>query len=286
MNLKSYGKINLLLNVLGKREDGYHDVETIIQRIDLFDDIYIDVDKNFDGVSIKVSCDKKGVPQDEGNLCYKASKWFMDKHGLKGKVTINIEKNIPFEAGLGGGTSNAAEVIKSLNSIYDKNISIDVLSKQSVVLGADFPYLMVGGTVLCEGIGDKLTKIDCFSNKIILIVKPYFGFSTKDVYESFDIENVKFNLDKSKIIKYLNENNFLKICENISNALEYSNVSGMDFIKSIKNKLISFGAKSSCMSGSGSSVYGVFDNLYLAQKCYDIFKNDYDEVFLTKTIED
>ncbi len=285
MNLRSYGKINLLLNVLGKREDGYHDVETIIQRIDLFDDIYIDVDKNFDGLLIKVSCDKNGVPHDEGNLCYKASKWFMDKHGLKGKVVIDIKKNIPFEAGLGGGTSNATEVVKALNSIYDKNISLDVLSKQSVVLGADFPYSLVGGTILCEGIGDKLTKINCFSNKIILIVKPYFGFSTKDVYESFNIENVKFNFDKSTIIKNLNENNFLEVCKNISNTLEYSNVSGMDLIKSIKNRLIGFGAKGSCMSGSGSSVYGIFDNLYLAQKCYDILKNDYDEVFLTKTIE-
>ena len=284
MNLRTYGKINLFLNILGKREDGFHNIETVIQRIDLFDEIKLYVDKSFNGIDIKISCDKEGVPTDEGNLCYKACKWFMEKYRLNGKVFIDIKKNIPISAGLGGGTSNGAEIIKALNKIYNLNIDINVLCEDSVVLGADFPYCLIGGTILCEGVGERLKRINSFFNKIIIVVKPNFGFSTKDVYENFCIDNVKYNINKDEMIKYLNDKNFYGVCKTISNTLEYSNINGMDMIREIKFKLKSLGAINSSMSGSGSSVYGVFDNLYVAQKCYDDFKKEFNEVFITRTI--
>ena len=193
-------------------------------------------------------------------------------------------KNIPISAGLGGGTSNGAEIIKALNKIYNLNIDINVLCEDSVVLGADFPYCLIGGTILCEGVGERLKRINSFFNKIIIVVKPNFGFSTKDVYENFCIDNVKYNINKDEMIKCLNDKNFYGVCKTISNTLEYSNVNGMDMIREIKFKLKSLGAINSSMSGSGSSVYGVFDNLYVAQKCYDDFKKEFNEVFITRTI--
>ena len=208
----------------------------------------------------------------------------MEKYRLNGKVFIDIKKNIPISAGLGGGTSNGAEIIKALNKIYNLNIDINVLCEDSVVLGADFPYCLIGGTILCEGVGERLKRINSFFNKIIIVVKPNFGFSTKDVYENFCIDNVKYNINKDEMIKCLNDKNFYGVCKTISNTLEYSNVNGMDMIREIKFKLKSLGAINSSMSGSGSSVYGVFDNLYVAQKCYDDFKKEFNEVFITRTI--
>lgn len=286
MKLRSYGKINIFLNILGKREDEYHNIETLIQRIDLFDDIYLKVDKEFQGVSIEIECDNPQIPIDHRNLCYKACIWFMGKYRLNGKVHIKIHKNIPIFAGLGGGTSNGAEIIKALNFIYDLNIPVDTLCRESVVLGADFPYCILGGSVLCEGIGEKIIKLNSFKDKIILIIKPNFGFSTKDIYDNFDLYNIKYNIDKNIIIDYFNNNKFYDVCSNISNVLEYSYVKNMDVIRKLKCKLINSGAINASMTGSGSAVYGIFDNLYLAQSSYDVFKKEFDQVFLTKTIDD
>lgn len=285
MRLLSYGKINLFLNIVGKREDNYHNIETLIQRVDLMDEIEIQVNKEYEGIYVNISCNNKEVPLDKDNLCYKACMWFMTKYNLKGKVNIDIKKNIPISAGLAGGTSNGAEIIKALNVIYNLNINLSELSKESVVLGADFPYCIIGGTVLCEGIGEKLQKVKSFSNNVVVIVKPDFGFNTKMVYENFDLENIKYNINKNKLIRYLNEGSFYNVCENLSNTLEYSKISGMEVIKEIKEGLIKLGAINSTMSGSGSSVYGIFDNLFIAQKAYDYFKNKYKEVYITRTID-
>lgn len=284
MRIRSYGKINLFLNIIGRRKDGYHDIETLIQRIDLFDEIEVNIDKKFNGIEIEVICDHKNVPNNHENLCYKACKWFMEKYDLKGKVNIIIYKNIPVFGGLGGGTSNAAEIIKLLNEIYELNISLETLSRESIILGADFPYSILGGSILCEGIGEKLHKLPSLSNKYVVIVKPSFGFSTKDVYENFSIENMKYNINKSDVIKALENRDFYEVCKNISNTLEYSNVLGMNVIREIKEKFINFGASASSMSGSGSCVYGIFDDFNKARICYEKLKNEY-KVFLTKTID-
>lgn len=283
MKLRSYAKINLFLNIVGKRNDGYHDIETVIQRIDLFDEIIVNVDKNFNGIDVKITCDNNIVPTDNKNLCYIACKWFMETYNLSGKVFIDIRKNIPILAGLGGGTSNGAEVIRALIEIYNLNVNMKILSNKSVVLGADFPYCLIGGTALCCGIGEKITKIEDFSDKIIVVLKPNFGFSTKSIYENFNLSN-SLKISKNKFIDYFKNGDFYNICNNISNVLEFSNVCNMDVIRDIKLKFKDLGAINSSMSGSGSSVYGIFDNLYVAQKCYDELKKDFNEVFITKTI--
>lgn len=283
MKLRAYGKVNLFLNVIGRRKDGYHSIETIIQRIDLFDEIIISVDKNFNGIDIKITCDNKMVPVDNKNLCYIACKWFMEMYSLCGSVSINIKKNIPILAGLGGGTSDGAEIIKALIKIYDLNVDIKNLSKKSVALGGDFPYCLIGGTAICGGIGEEVTKLRGFSDKIIVILKPNFGFSTKDVYENFNL-NSAGKLNKIGFMNYIKNGDFYNICNNITNILEFSNICNMDIIKEIKLKFKNLGAINSSMSGSGSSVYGIFDNLYIAQRCYDELKKNFNEVFITKTI--
>lgn len=283
MRVRSYGKINLFLNIIGRRKDGYHDIETLIQRIDLFDEMEVNIDKKFNGIEIEVICDHKNVPNNYQNLCYKACKWFMEKYNLKGKVKIVIYKNIPVFAGLGGGTSNAAEIIKLLNEVYELNIPLDILARESVILGADFPYSIFGGNILCEGIGEKLYKLPSLSNKYIVIVKPSFGFSTKDVYENFNIKNIKYNINKNDMIKALLDGDFYNVCKNISNTLEYSNLFGMDIIREIKGKFMNLGGMASSMSGSGSCVYGIFDDFNIAKNCYINLKDEY-EVFLTQTI--
>lgn len=283
MKLRAYGKVNLFLDIIGKREDGYHNIETIIQRIDLFDEIILSVDKKFNGIDIKIVCDHEMVPTDNKNLCYIACKWFMEMYNLCGKVLINIKKNIPILAGLGGGTSDGAEIIRALIKIYDLNVNIKFLSGKSVRIGGDFPYSLIGGTALCEGIGEKVTRLKSFCDKIIVIVKPNFGFSTRDVYKNFSMNSVG-KINRVEFVNYLENGDFHNVCKNISNVLEFSNVPNMDIIRAIKLRFINLGAINSSMSGSGSSVYGLFDNLYIAQKCYDEFKNSFNEVFITKTI--
>lgn len=284
MKLKTYGKINLFLKILGKREDGYHNIETIIQRVDLFDEINICVDKSFRGIDIKIICDNENVPTDNSNLCYKAALWFMKKYNLSGRVEIDIKKNIPIEAGLGGGTSNGAGIIKSLCEIYGLNINVEDFCMESCVLGADFPYSLIGGTVLCEGIGDKLTKLPSFSGNNIVIVKPNFGFSTKEVYNKFKLRG-DVGLSKDDFIKCLSMGDFYKVCERISNDLEQSNILEMEFIKNLKMRFKKLGCVASCMSGSGSSVYGIFKDMKQSIKCYEEFKKEFDDVFITKSID-
>lgn len=285
MKLISYGKINMFLNIVGKRKNGYHDIETLIQRIDLFDEIELSVDKHFMGIDIEISCNNEDIPVDDRNLCYKSTKWFMKRYNLNGKVRIYIHKNIPMCAGLGGGTSNGAEIIKGLNKIYNLGISTQTLCKESILLGADFPYSIIGGTVLCEGIGDKVTPIKPLDSNIILIVKPDFGFSTNEVYENFNIKYMRYNINKKNFIDFINTGDIYAICKNVSNTLEYSSIGLMDIIRDIKLRFIENGAIGSTMSGSGSSVYGIFDNLYRAQMCYEEFKKDFKSVFLTRTID-
>lgn len=286
MKFKTYGKINLFLNVVGKREDGYHNIETIIQRIDLFDEIEIFVDRDFDGIEINISCNKDFiVPVDEKNLCYIACKWFMERYGLKGRVSIFIYKNIPVKAGLGGGTSNGAEVIKALNLIYNLGINFWDLHKEISSIGADFPYFLVGGTALCEGIGEKVRKLNSFSNRWIVIVKPDFGFSTKDVYENLNFLNIKSVCNKNEIINSISQNDLNGVCKNLFNTLEFSKAIGLEKLNEIKNILKSLGACGTLMSGSGSSIFGIFENKDLAERCFSKIKDKFEEVFLCRTLD-
>lgn len=280
MKEKAYAKINISLDVVGKREDNYHLLRMIMQNIDVYDEISIK--KISEGIIIK--CNKLFVPTDERNLAYKAAKLFMDTYNINSGVLINIKKNIPVSAGLAGGSTDCATVLKIMNKIFNINASEKELMELGVKLGADVPYCIVGGTALCEGIGEKLTELKPFRDKIIILVKPPFGVSTKEVYKAFDLSKVRVHPNTEELIKAMENDDINYVANNMKNLLE--NVTLRDYreISEIKKTMNKCGAIGSMMSGSGPSVFAIFDDMLKAQKCYEKMKKSYKDVFITRTI--
>ncbi|KGN02568.1 4-diphosphocytidyl-2C-methyl-D-erythritol kinase [Clostridium novyi A str. 4570] len=280
MFFKAYAKINISLDVVGKREDGYHLLEMIMQRIELYD--ILEVTKNRSGINIK--CNKSYVPLDERNLVYKAANLFLDTYNLKGGVDFNIIKNIPVSAGLAGGSSDAATTLLAMRELYNVDVSDDELCKLGLKIGADVPYCIKGGTALCEGIGEKVTKLEGFKGHILVLVKPKFGVSTKEVYKSLDINKIYRHPNTEGLIKAVENNDLRYVSENMRNVLENVTLKKHTIIKEIKEKMIRSGALGSMMSGSGPSVFGFFDDMLKAQRCYEYFKSKYNDVYITRTI--
>lgn len=280
MKIKAYAKINISLDVVGKREDGYHLLEMIMQTIDLYD--IVEVDKIQSG--IKLECNKYYVPVDERNIAYKAAALFKKTYNISDGVYINIVKNIPVCAGLAGGSTDAAAVLKIMNKIFDINVSDEELKKIAVKLGADVPYCINGGTALCKGIGEEITQLKSFKDKIVVVVKPNFGISTKEVYKEFNLEKVVFHPDTNKIIKAIEEDDLKIVANNMKNLLENVSLKKNRTIINIKEDIRKNGCLGTMMSGSGPTVFAFFDDMFKAQLCYDYMKTKYTDVFITRTI--
>lgn len=263
--LDSFGKINLALDVLAKRDDEYHEISTIMQQIDLKDKVILR-DKQDE---IKIECNHKNVPLDNTNLAYKAWEKIVDKTGVKRGIHIIIEKRIPVSAGLAGGSSNAAAVLKGLNTLWDLNLSQEELMQIGSEIGADIPFCIMGGTAWGQGIGERLTKIKSFSNKMILLANIGMPISTADVYNNLDLDSKKSRVDIEKTINYIEEDNLLKVTENMINVMETVVVDRYPIIGEIKKDMMRHGALGSIMSGSGPTVFGIFNNqekLYRSKK--------------------
>ena len=216
MKIKAYAKINIALDVVGKREDGYHLLKMIMQTVDLYDVIEITkIDSD-----IKLICNKPYVPIDERNLAYKAAKLFKETYNIEDGVSINLIKNIPVSAGMAGGSTDAAGVLKVMNRIFNINASDEELRALGLKLGADVPYCINGGTALCEGIGEKITQLKPFNDKIVVIVKPPFGVSTKEVYKDFDLSKVIFHPRTEDIIRAMENDDIHFVSNNMKNLLE------------------------------------------------------------------
>ncbi|MDP4176816.1 MAG: 4-(cytidine 5'-diphospho)-2-C-methyl-D-erythritol kinase [Bacillota bacterium] len=280
MLIKAYAKINISLDVVGKREDGYHLLKMIMQNIDVYDLLDFEIIEK----GIKISCNKKYVPTDEKNIVYKAAKLFMDSYGIKCGVKVNINKNIPVSAGLAGGSTDAAATLKALRELLKVDISDEELSNMGLKLGADIPYCLRGGTALCEGIGEKITGLKPFKNNILVLVKPSFGVSTKEVYQRLDITKVYRHPCTDDIIKFMEEENLAAVCDNMKNILENVTLNRHKVLYDIKKEAVHLGALGSLMSGSGPSVFAFFDDMMKAQHCYNKFRSKYKEVFITRTI--
>ncbi|MBS5927334.1 MAG: 4-(cytidine 5'-diphospho)-2-C-methyl-D-erythritol kinase [Clostridium sp.] len=280
MREKAYGKVNITLDVVGKREDGYHLLKMIMQNIDIYDVITIEKIES----GIEITCNKPYVPTDERNLAYKAAKLFKDTFNITSGVSINIKKNIPVAAGLAGGSTDCAAVLKIMNNLFQVNADNEKLMELGVKLGADVPYCINGGTALCEGIGEVLTPLKPFKNHIIVLVKPPFGVSTKEVYKNFDLGRVKNHPETDKVITYMNEDNLYEVAKNMKNLLENVTLKKHKVISSIKSEMESLGAIKSMMSGSGPTVFAFFDDMMKAQRCYDEMKKKYNDTFITRTV--
>ena len=280
MKIKAYGKVNISLDVVGKREDGYHLLSMIMQNIDLYDEI--EVEKQECGIILE--CNKSYVPVDNRNLAYKAAEIFKERYDIVDGVKINIEKNIPVSAGLAGGSTDAAAVLKVMNKLFNVNATEEELMELGLKLGADIPYCIHGGTALCEGIGEIITPIKPFRDKIVDLVKPAFGVSTKEVYKNFNLEKVKQHPKTAEIINAIENDDLNFVASNMKNLLENVTLRKHKILIKIKEEMNACGAINSMMSGSGPTVFAFFDDMLKAQRCFEKMKKKYSDVFITRTI--
>jgi 4-diphosphocytidyl-2-C-methyl-D-erythritol kinase len=280
MLLRAYAKINLSLDVVGKREDGYHLLEMIMQTVDLYDIINVKrLPKD-----IIVTCNKPYVPSDERNLAYKAAELFINTYNIDGGVKIDLIKHIPISAGLAGGSTDAATILKAMRDIYRPNMQDKELMELGVKIGADIPYCIVGGTAFCEGIGEKVTKLKNFKNHILVMVKPPFGVSSREVYQNFDLNKIRKHPSTELLIKFVEDDDLLRLSRNMKNVLENVTLRKHYILKNIKNEAMDMGAVGSLMSGSGPTIFAFFEDMLEAQMYYDKMKKKYKEVFITRTI--
>lgn len=274
---KSFAKINLTLDILGRMENGYHEIETVMQTVNLFDLIIIDKVKE----GIFINTNLKFLPTNEKNIAYKAAKAFFEKTGINGGVRMLIHKNIPVAAGLAGGSGNAAAVLVSLNMLYNLPLSDNELLALGATLGADIPFCMFGGTLLCKGIGEKLISMDKFPKKHILLVKPPINISTADIYNAIDNEPMPEHPTSSQFINSISNGSYDP--QYMFNVMEIVTARKNPVIGGIKKKLIMNGAEAALMSGSGSTVFGIFDDYNTAKASADSFSLFYKDVYLTMT---
>lgn len=284
VHLKAYAKINIGLDVIRKRTDGYHEVRMIMQSIGLYDKISI---YNINSSKIKLQTNLPYLPTNDNNIIYKTASLIREKYKIKSGLYINLNKKIPVSAGLAGGSTDAAATLHGMNELFNLNLTLEELMEIGVTLGADIPYCLMGGTALSEGIGEKLTKLPPLSFCHILIVKPNINVSTQKVYQNLDLLNLTNHPNIDAIIQGIKNNNLHQTTKHLGNVLESVTINKYPEIKKIKNIMVEQGAVNSLMSGSGPTVFGIFDDLKKAKDAYYYFKvlNFEYQVFLSRPIE-
>ena len=267
IRLKALAKINLGLDVLRRKEDGYHEVKMIMQTINLHDSIYM---KKIEEKEIRIRTNLYYLPNNENNLAYKAAKILMDEFDLPGGISIHLKKVIPVAAGMAGGSSDGAAVLFGMNKMYGLKLSMQELMDRGVKLGADVPYCIMRGTALAEGIGEKLTALPSMPKCHILIAKPPINVSTKFVYENLHANDLKPE-DHPPVdvqLAALEEGNLEKLVAHMGNVLERVTVPEYPVINEIKQKMMDHGALGAMMSGSGPTVFGIFTSYAKAKEAY------------------
>ncbi|HBC31581.1 MAG TPA: 4-(cytidine 5'-diphospho)-2-C-methyl-D-erythritol kinase [Clostridiales bacterium] len=279
IKLNSYGKINLFLDIKGKLHNGYHIINTVMQSIDIYDEIILaPINDN----KIIIECSDLSIPINEKNTCYKAALILKKNYGINSGIHIYISKKIPAGAGMAGGSSNAAAVIRGLNVMWKLNLSEDEMSGIGAQIGADVPFCLVGGTCFAEGLGDKITEIDDFVWNNILIVKPEFSISTAYVYQN-TAPGYYNSYASNDILKYISSHNYENAARCVSNTMERVVEKFHPEINDIKKLMIDNGAVSSIMTGSGSAVFALFKDNDSLNKAYLIAKKIYPSTFKSKT---
>lgn len=276
ISVRACAKLNLFLDITGKRPDGYHTLSSVMQSVDLFD--YVKISKS-DSLSVRCS---KAELDGENNIAYKAAKFFFETAKISSGADIYIKKRIPTEAGLAGGSADAAAVLFGLNRLFEAGLSEAELRKIGAKCGADVPFSLTGGTMLAEGIGDEFTKLSPLPDCWIVIVKPEIGMSTKASYQYYDEHGSETpeHGDASAIVSALESEDLRAVCEGFYNVLESAVPGGI--ISDIKDKCASCGALGSAMTGSGTAVFGIFDDEEKAVFCKNELEKQYPAVFIAR----
>ena len=269
IELKALAKINLGLDVLGKRENGYHDVRMIMQSIYLYDDVKIER-KTAPG--IELSSNLFFLPTGDGNIAYKAAQMLIEEFGIEEGVRITLHKHIPVAAGMAGGSSNAAAVLFGMNRLFGLKLSRQELMDRGVKLGADVPYCIMRGTVLAEGIGEELKKLPAMPKCTVLIAKPPISVSTKVVYEALDACEIVRHPDIDGLMEALEKENLQEVAAHMGNVLEDVTIPMHPEIAEIKQVMKDCGALNAMMSGSGPTVFGLFENKMAARKAQRVIR--------------
>lgn len=273
-------KINLTLDTLYKREDGYHEVEMIMTTIDLNDrltfecrdddEIIIDVEHNF-------------VPSDHRNLAYKAAKLMQDRYNIKKGVKISLEKSIPISAGLAGGSSDAAATFRGLNELWGINESLETLSELASEIGSDISFCIYGKTALCQGRGEKITHLPKPPSAWVVIAKPDIGVSTPEIYGALDLEN-KDEVQTQACLKAIENNDYASMCQSLGNSLEKVTMQLYPEVEKLKNTMSNTGVDAALMSGSGPTIYGFVQKERQAKQVYNALMGCCNDVYIARLL--
>ncbi|MCR4797861.1 MAG: 4-(cytidine 5'-diphospho)-2-C-methyl-D-erythritol kinase [Lachnospiraceae bacterium] len=267
LSLKAHGKINLGLDVLGRREDGYHLVRMIMQTVSVHDRVKL---QKKDTNDITMSCDDAALPTGDDNLCIKAAKLLFDAYHLSGGLDISLEKRIPVAAGMAGGSTDAAAVLKGINTLYDLGLSVEQLQKHGLTLGADIPYCIMGGTALSEGIGEVLSPLSPMPQTPLLIAKPKIGVSTGAIYKALDSLESYEHPDIDGLIAAISAGDLELLCQKMGNVLAYVTEPMVPEIEKIRKIMMENGATGAMMTGSGPTVFGLFESETVMHACADV----------------
>ena len=280
ISLKALAKINLGLDVVRRREDGYHEVRMIMQTIQLYDRLDI---KRTQEPGIQIQTNLSFLPVNENNLIYKAAKLLMDEFSITDGVSVKLDKRIPVAAGMAGGSTDAAAMLIGVNRLFSLGLTKKQLMERGVQIGADVPYCIMRGTALAEGIGEALSPLPPMVKCPVLIAKPSISVSTKFVYQNLKLDDTTIHPDIDRLIDDIKAKNLHDIAAHMGNVLETVTIPNYPVIDEIKKHMLSNGALGAMMSGSGPTVFGLFDNEDTAKKAYKAMRSSHlaRQVYLT-----
>lgn len=280
ISLKALAKINLGLDVVRRREDGYHEVRMIMQTIHLYDRLDI---KRTQEPGIQIQTNLSFLPVNENNLIYKAAKLLMDEFSITDGVSVKLDKRIPVAAGMAGGSTDAAAMLIGVNRLFSLGLTKRQLMERGVQIGADVPYCIMRGTALAEGIGEELSPLAPMVKCPVLIAKPSISVSTKFVYQNLKLDDATIHPDIDRLIDDIRAKNLYDIAAHMGNVLETVTIPNYPVIDEIKKHMLSHGAVGAMMSGSGPTVFGLFDDEATAKKAYKAMRSSHlaRQVYLT-----
>ena len=280
ISLKALAKINLGLDIVRRREDGYHEVRMIMQTIQLYDRLDI---KRTQEPGIQIQTNLSFLPVNENNLIYKAAKLLMDEFSITDGVSVKLDKRIPVAAGMAGGSTDAAAMLIGVNRLFSLGLTKRQLMERGVQIGADVPYCIMRGTALAEGIGEALSPLSPMVKCPVLIAKPSISVSTKFVYQNLKLDDTTIHPDIDRLIDDIKAKNLHDIVAHMGNVLETVTIPNYPVIDEIKKHMLSNGAVGAMMSGSGPTVFGLFDDEDTAKKAYKAMRSSHlaRQVYLT-----